>query len=75
MQEQERTLVCSEQIGKGTSQARLTDERDTVGRGWQNFVQDQLQHGDGQQHGDLKAQLLASFFRDQKRRQVQAQEE
>lgn len=62
-------------LSGGVSRAGLTYERDPVGRRGQNFVQDQLQDGDGQQHGDLEAQLLASFFRDEERRQVQTQEE
>lgn len=54
---------------------RLTYQWNPVGRGWQNFIQDELQHGDGEQHGDLEAELLASFVGDQERGQVQTQEE
>ena len=53
----------------------VTNERDPVGRGRQDVVQDELQHGDGEQHGDLEAQLLAAFVCDEEGGQVQTQEE
>lgn len=61
--------------GQLWSRSELTYEWNPVGGRGQDFIQDQLQHRDGQQHRHLEAQLLASFVRDQERRQVQTQEE
>lgn len=46
-----------------------------VGHGGQDVVEDEQQDGDGQQHGDLEAQLLSSVVGDEEGGQVQGQEE
>lgn len=61
--------------GKVPSQLRCTYERGLVGHGGQDVIQDEQQHGDGQQHGDLEAQLLSSVVSDEEGGQVQSQEE
>lgn len=52
-----------------------TYEGSLVGHGRQDVVQDEQQHGDGQQHGDFEAQLLPTMVRDEEGGQIQAQEE
>lgn len=52
-----------------------TYERRLVRHGRQDVVEDEQQHGDGEQHGDLEAQFLPVAVRDEEGGQVQAQEE
>ena len=52
-----------------------TYEGSPVGHGGQDLVEDEQQHGDGQQHGDLEAQLVPPVVGDEEGGQVQTQEE
>ncbi len=53
----------------------LTYEWRLVGHGGQDFIQDEQQQRDGQQHGDFEAQLLSSMVWDEEGAEVQNQEE
>lgn len=52
-----------------------TYEWSLVGHGGQDFVQDEQQNGDGEQHGDFEAQLLSSVVCDEVGGEVEGQEE
>lgn len=53
---------------------RLTDHRQAVFGGREDVLEDQQQDGDGQQDGDLEAQLFSSDLADEEGRQVQDQQ-
>lgn len=53
----------------------FTYEGDPVGRGRQDFDQNKLHESDGEQHGDLEANLSALSLWDYEGSQVQAQQE
>lgn len=53
----------------------FTYQWNPVWRSRQNLVENQLHHGDGQQHCDFKAELFTTVVRDKERGHVKAQEE
>lgn len=52
-----------------------TYEWGLVGHGGQDFIQDEQQHRNGQQHSDFEAQLLSTMVCDEEGGEVQSQEE
>lgn len=63
------------QTATGAENILFTYQWNPVRRSRQNLIEDQLHHGDGQQHCDFKAELFAPIVRDKEGSHVEAQEE